>query len=130
MLELQSSAADGIEYMQFAVGIDASFQTAEPANVLAMIIDVYVLADVALFCDYAVTQAQLLLPKRSEQIADGFVAPGYGNLRKPVAEALKMAAQIDSIRHNSHLLCVFAPLRELLLPQSRKDAKFNTLSHN
>lgn len=73
--------------MQFASSGDVGLEAAEAADVLALVIDVDVLADIALFGQDAVTEREMLPPKRCEQIADGFVAARHPDLGQPVAEA-------------------------------------------
>lgn len=78
--------------MQFAARVDVSLQAAEAADVLTLVIDVDMLADVALFGEDAVAKREMLPPKRRQQIADGFVAAGHADLRQPVAEAFQVPA--------------------------------------
>lgn len=88
--------------MKFAACVYVGLQAAQAANVLALVKDIDVLADVALFGEDAVTKREVLAPKRGKQIADGFVIPGHADLRLPIAKAFKVAAQIDLVRHFSY----------------------------
>lgn len=87
--------------MQFAAGVDMGLQAAEAADVLALIIDVDVLADIALFGQDAVAKREMLPPKRCQQIADSFVAAGHADFGQPVAEAFQMSTQVNFVGHNS-----------------------------
>ena len=54
MPAIASSTTDRIKDMQFAARVDVSLQAAEAADVLTLVIDVDMLADVALFGEDAV----------------------------------------------------------------------------
>jgi|SRR3954471_6849705 hypothetical protein len=89
------SAANSVEDMDL-IGSDRCIQTLQSLYIIASDKDVHVLADLALFVEYAVAECGIDLPKRIERFANGRKISVELLLRFAAGVALEMSAEINS----------------------------------
>jgi len=100
----RSPAADGVEDVEIAAGIDVCLEAVLAADVLAVIEDVDVGANVALFGQDAVAEAKMLAPKHGKNVADRFMISVDPDLGQAVAEFFEMPTEVDLVIHGTPLL--------------------------
>src|SRR5688500_16569641 len=96
-----SAAADGIEDVELGARLDLCFQAAQPPHIPAVVEDVHVLADLALFVENPVAKGGAFGPQRREGVADRSRLADDGELRFTSAETFQMAAEIYNKGHYS-----------------------------
>src|SRR3954465_11136690 len=92
---VQLSAANSVEDMDL-IGSDRCIQTLQSLYIFASDKDVHVLADLALFGEYAVAECGIDLPKRIECVTDCRKISVKLPLRLPAGVALEMSTEINS----------------------------------